>query len=72
MDLVKLRFALSVGALFMVSTLAILVLFFGVALTSVQVGLLTLFGSAVISELKSSSSYVFDGTPDKTTSKEPQ
>ena len=67
MTLNTLRFVLSTAALFFVATIATLTLFFGADLNATQVGLLTLFGSALISEVRTSAAYVF-----KDNSKEPQ
>lgn len=67
MNIMLLRTILSVVAITIVSALAILVLFFGAALNTVQVGLLTLLAGALIAEVKTASSYLFDGTPNKET-----
>lgn len=65
MDLMKLRFILAIVALVATSVAVPLIVFFGKGLDSVQVGLLTLFGGALIAECKTSAAYVFDGVPDK-------
>jgi hypothetical protein len=59
-----LRFILAVGALIAVVSLGVLVLFFGKDLSQTQVVLLTMLATALVSETKSASAYVFDGTPD--------
>ena len=57
------RFIVATIAVGVVSVLSILVLFFGAGLNTVQVGLLTLLVSSLISEIKTASGYLFDGTP---------
>lgn len=64
MYLTKLRFILGVSALLSVVAMAVLVLFYGAALTSLQSALLGILIAALIAECKASSAYVFDGTPD--------
>lgn len=65
MDLMKLRFVLACTALLAIVAFAAGVLFYGKDLTQIQVALLTLLASALIAEAKSSSSWAFDGVPDK-------
>jgi hypothetical protein len=65
MDLMKLRFVLAVAALFAIVAFSAGVLFYGRDLTQIQVALLTLLASALIAEAKASSSWAFDGVPDK-------
>lgn len=65
MNLLFLRFVLSVMALLAICLFAAGVLFKGGDLTQTQVVLLTLLASALIAEAKSSSGWVFDGVAPK-------
>ena len=64
MDLMTLRFILAIAGLNIVAALGVLVLFFGKDLSNTQVVLLTMIATALVSEVKSASSYIFNGTPD--------
>lgn len=63
MNLMKFRFVLGVTALAVVSTLAVLVLFFGRGLEKDQTSVLLVIVMALVAETKASSAYAFDGTP---------
>jgi uncharacterized membrane protein len=63
MKLRCLRATLAIYGLFIVAGLGVLVLFFGKDLSQTQVVLLTMIATALVAELKSASSYIFDGTP---------
>lgn len=63
MTLLKLRFALGTMALLAVIALAILLVFFGSTLSTVQVALLASLIAILSNEVKASSSWAFDGVP---------
>lgn len=64
MDLMLLRAILSIAGLLIVAGLGVLTLFYGKDLSQTQIVLLTMLATALVSELKAASSYIFDGTPD--------
>jgi hypothetical protein len=64
-NLLLLRFVLSVTALLAICLFAAGVLFIGKDLSQVQVVLLTLLAGALISEAKTSSAWTFDGVAPK-------
>ena len=66
-NLMFLRFVMATGALLSIAALAAGVLFLGHDLSQTQVVLLTLLASALVGEMKSSSSWAFDGVPKDST-----
>lgn len=63
MSLKNFRFVLGVGALAALVILAGLMLFFGRGLDQYQQSILMVAFMALVSEVKASSAYLFDGTP---------
>ena len=60
-----LRFVLSVLSLTFVAVLGGIIIFYGHDLSQTQVVVLTMIATALVSEVKSATAYIFDGTPAK-------
>lgn len=65
MHINTLRAVISLAALAGIIAIAVATFLLGAALTAVQTGLLSVLATALVSEVKSASAYLFDGVPKK-------
>lgn len=71
-SLMQLRFVMAVAALAATIGLSILLLFYGKELSQTQTAILSMLLGGLLAELKTATSWIFDGVADKVETVQPQ